>query len=432
MYDIILKELNKRQEPIDVIVVGLGFISFGFISSIQRLSGMRVSLIITRRPEEALESLINKGFRAKIEHNPENIKDWAHRGYICISDRLDLITSYKNEVVIEMTGTVAYGTEIALKTIEAGKHFVTMNPELQSTVGYELKELADKKDIIITDIIGDQPGSLARLITQARLMGFQVLMAGNMKRYMNRHATQSEMQSWAKDKGLSVKQTVSFTDGTKQSIEMNLLANYFGLDVLEFGMRGQYVDVVNDVLTQFNFKSFPKEGAVDYLIGKKLFPGVFIVAEHTDPHQKQYLRYLGLGDGPRYVLFEPYHLCHLEVATSIAKVVLFGQETIHNAMQKTKTIAVAKQTLKPGMILDGIGGDMVYGNIDRFSAAKDFVPVGIVEGAKVKSHIHQDQPIRFTDIELPINAATKLLGLQSKKSMSRIPKSESNYLSFQL
>lgn len=411
MYDLIIKELEKREKPIDVIVVGLGFISLGFISSAQHTRGLRVPLVLTRRPEEAKTTLEAHGFLVRIEQNPGQIKEWANRGYISVSDDTTLIRSFENEIVLEMTGTISYGTEIALSTLVANKHLVTMNPELQATVGYQLKEIADKKGLVITDVIGDQPGSLARLMGQAELMGFRVLLAGNMKRYLNRHATQAEMKPWAENKGLAVRQTTSFTDGTKQSIEMNLVANYFNMNTLEFGMRGPQVDDVQGALTQFPWDRIPSGGVVDYVIGKKLFPGVFVVVEHKDKHQKGYLSYLGLGEGPRYVLFEPYHLCHLEVAGTIAKVVLFGQETIQNKYKKTKTIAVAKQTLEPGMTLDGIGGDTVYGSIDLVEHATGFLPVGVSDGAVVKVNIHQDQPIKISDVELPVHAATILLGL---------------------
>ncbi|KKS98112.1 MAG: SAF domain-containing protein [Candidatus Gottesmanbacteria bacterium GW2011_GWA2_43_14] len=411
MYDIILQKLESRKKPIEVIVSGLGFVSFGFISSIRNFKGLKVPLVITRRPAAARSFLEKKGLKAVLENNPDKIKDNSNLGIISLTDDLELINNYENEVVIEMTGTIAYGTKIALKTIKAGKHLVTMNPELQATVGAELHTLASRKKVVVTDIIGDQPGSLARLINQAKVMGFRVLLAGNMKRFLNRHATQSEMQNWADNKGLSVKQTVSFTDGTKQSIEMNLVANYFNMDILEFGMHGPTVETVHDSLNSFHWDKLPREGIVDYVIGKKLFPGVFLIAEHPDKNQKPYLSYLGLGEGPRYVLFEPYHLCHLEVAGSIAKVILTKKEIISNTYPKTRTIAVAKYRLYPGQKLDGIGGDLIYGNIDKDEYAKDFLPVGLTEGAVLKKALHQDQPIKISDVILPQNAATILTGL---------------------
>src|SRR3990167_5195742 len=133
MYDLILKRLESDKKPIEVIVSGLGFVSFGFISSIRNFKGLKVPLVITRRPAAARSFLEKKGLKAVLENNPDKIKDNSNLGIISLTDDLELINNYENEVVIEMTGTIAYGTKIALKTIKAGKHLVTMNPELQAT-----------------------------------------------------------------------------------------------------------------------------------------------------------------------------------------------------------------------------------------------------------------------------------------------------------
>lgn len=412
MYDYIWKLLEKREKPIDVIVSGLGFMGFGFISAVRNIPGLRVPLLISRRPKDSKKFLEERGLKVKIENNSKKIKEFADKGLVCVSDDLDLIELFESEAVLEMTGTIAYGTEVAIRAIKSRKHFITMNPELQEAVGSELKKLANLYGVVISDVIGDQPGSLARLISLSKMQGFKVLVAGNMKRYLDRHATQIKMQPWADDKGLNVRQTVSFTDGTKQSIEMSLVANYFGMDILQFGMKGPQIEDIKEVLDKFNWNEISEKGIVDYAIGMKLFPGIFLVVEHKDPHQTKYLRYLGLGDGPRYVLFEPYHLCHLDVAGTIAKVVLFRQETINNGLEPiAKTIAVAKFDLKKGQTLDGIGGNLVYGNIDKIGSSDGFLQIGLSEGAILKNDIHQDQPIKLEDVELPDNVATRLLGL---------------------
>src|SRR3990167_9750469 len=327
-------------------VVGLGFMGFGFVSVVNRLKNLRIPLVITRRPGEAKVFLEKKGYKAVAEDNPARIKDLADKGYICVSDNLDLIKQYENEIVIEMTGTVAYGTEAALKILEAGKQLVTMNPELQATVGTELKKIADQKGLVITDVYGDQPGSLSRLIGNAKMMGFKPLIAGNMKRYLDKYATQEKMKPWADEKGLAVRQTTSFTDGTKQAIEMTLVGNYYGMDIIQDGMKGPEAEDVNEILNHFDFENLPKKGIVDYVIGKSLFPGIFIVGRHKDPNQQKYLKYLGLGEGPYYVLFEPYHLCHLEAVQTLAKIFFSKKETINNSTNpKLTTIALAKQDL---------------------------------------------------------------------------------------
>jgi len=416
MHDLIQKKLEERKSPIDIIVTGLGFMGFGFLSSIRNVPGLRVPLILTRTPDRAKQFLDAEGLPSEIEHNPSRIHDLANRGILSLSDDLSLIQSYESEVVLEVTGTVAYGADVSMRTLNAKKHLVTMNPELQVTVGAALKKLADQKHVVFTDVVGDQPGSLSQMIAHARLMGFRVLMAGNMKRFLNRYATQKEMQPWATDKGLAVRQTVSFTDGTKQSIEMTLVSNYFGMNILTPGMQGPQAETVQEALTSFPWDNVPKEGVVDYLLGKSLFPGVFLVVEHVDPHQQKYLRYLGLGDGPRYVLFDPYHLCHLEVGGTIAKAVLFSQETIHNTTNPTmSTVTLAKKDLARGTVLEGIGGDTVYGTIDRISTDETRLPVGLSEGAILTRPVRKDEAIHTSDVTVKSTPATILAGLATEK-----------------
>lgn len=416
MDQIVHQALSRYGKPVDVIVVGLGFMGLGFISGVNHLEGMRVVLVISRRPDEAVKQLKQKGLKGKVISTVKEIEKNIKKDFISVSDNLELIKTVSAEAVLEVTGTVSYGVEVSLAALAGGKHLITMNPELQATAGTELKKIADQTGVVISDVAGDQPGSLSNLIARAKLMGFNILVAGNMKRFLNRYATQKEMAPWAKDKGLAVRQTTSFTDGTKQSIEMNLVANYFGLDILATGMEGPQVEEVHGSIIAFDLEKIPSGGVVDYVIGKTLFPGVFLITTHPDPNQKQYLRYLGLGEGPYYVLFEPYHLCHLEVPSTIFKAVLFGQETINNGTNPVvKTATFAKRDLKKGELLDGIGGDLVYGNIEKLEKASDILPIGLSEGAVLRKGIKKDQPIKLTDVILPDNAATRLLGFVKKQ-----------------
>lgn len=412
MYDITLDNFKNLKNPIDLIVVGLGFMGFGFISGTRSIPNIRISLLISRRPHDSATYLQKNGIPAVVESDVEKIKQNTKKGKISVSSDLGLISEIPADAVFEVTGTVAYGAEAAIKAIKAKKHLITMNPELQATVGTELKMLADQHKVIITDVVGDQPGSLTRLISQARLMGFEVLLAGNMKRYLDVYATQEKMKPWADDKGLAVRQTTSFTDGTKQAIEMTLVGNYYGMDVVQSGMKGPQVEDVKEVLNHFDWENLPRNGIVDYVIGKSLFPGIFVVAKHKDPNQQKYLRYLGLGEGPYYVLFEPYHLCHLEVTQTLAKVLFSNKETINNSDNpRLTTIAVSKRDIKKGEILDGIGGDLVYGTIEAIEKSKGLLPVGFTFDCVVRKDIKKDKRIKITDVVLPNNAATKLANL---------------------
>ena len=290
MYDLILDNFKDLKKPINLIVVGLGFMGFGFVSNLRSIPNVRVPLLISRRPHASAKYLEEHGISAVVESDIEKIKKNSENGIISVSDRRNLISEYPADVVFEVTGTVDYGTEAALQALRSKKHLITMNPELQATVGTQLKKIADENGLIITDVFGDQPGSLTRLISQAKLMGFEILLAGNMKRYLDLYATQEKMKPWAEDKGLAVRQTTSFTDGTKQAIEMTLVGNYYGMDITQAGMKGPEVTDVKEVLNHFDWESLPENGIVDYVIGKSLFPGIFIVAKHKDPNQQKYRR----------------------------------------------------------------------------------------------------------------------------------------------
>jgi predicted homoserine dehydrogenase-like protein len=409
MYQHIYNQLAQRERPIDVIVSGLGFMGFGFIDGSQTIPNLRIALVISRRPQESREFLIKHGYKAEVVDSVKEVDTNKEKGIISVSSNLDLVRDLDNEILLEVTGTVEYGTDVVLKAIEGGKHILTMNPELQVTVGSQLKKIADKKGLLISDVYGDQPGSLSRLIMNARMMGYKVLVAGNMKRYRDNYATQEKMLPWAKDKGLAVRQTVSFTDGTKQAIEMNLVSNYFRMDILQEGMKGAKIADIKEAITAFDGHDFGKNGVVDYGLGINLFPGVFALVEHTSKNQQKYLRYLGLGDGPRYALFEPYHLCHLEVGISIAEMILFKQPIINNSTDPImRTVTYAKRDLKKGEVLDGIGGDTIRGDICRESESKEYLPAGLAMGAVLKNDIAKDQKIKLEDVELKKNKATEL------------------------
>ena len=412
MYDFLLKQLAKRRQPVDVIVVGCGFMGFGFISAIRNNANMRIPLIITRDPERTKIFLEENGIRVVLEDNPKKIVSLAEKGYIALSKNLELIKEYENEIVLEMTGTISYGIDVALATFDAKKHLITMNVELQTTVGTELKKIADKSNVVVTDALGDQPGCLSRLVSQAKCMGFKPLVVGNMKRFLDLQATQAGRKGFSKDKGGSLRKNTSFADGTKQCMELNLVANYLGMKILKPGMVGPQINDVMEISKVFENIDIPQEGVVDYVIGSNIFPGIFMIAEHTDPNQKKYLRYLNLGEGPRYLLFEPYHLCHLEVMATIAKVAILGQETINNGLNPTtQTVTMAKFNLKKGQKLDGIGGDLVYGEIYGNENNNNFLPIGLSEGAILKHDIPQSKPITLFDVDLPVNTATTFLKL---------------------
>ena len=116
---------------------------------------------------------------------------------------------------------------------EAGVPVVTINAELQVTTG---SYLCGKG--FLTEAEGEQPGSLAALREEALQMGFQPLVYGNMKGYLNHNPSPEDMAYWSKRQGISIEQTTSFTDGTKVQIEQVVVGNGFGATITRRGLEG--------------------------------------------------------------------------------------------------------------------------------------------------------------------------------------------------
>jgi predicted homoserine dehydrogenase-like protein len=143
---------------------------------------------------------------------------------------------------------------------------------------------------------------------------------------------------------------------------------------------------------------------VDYTVGSKPGPGVFVLATHDDPKQQHYLNLYKLGKGPLYSFYTPYHLCHFEVPISVARLVLC-QDAVLQPLggPLVDVVATAKVALLPGDIIDGLGGYKTYGQAERYdvSQAERLLPIGVAEGCRVKRDLPRDAVLTYEDVDLP-------------------------------
>ncbi|PIU23053.1 MAG: NAD(P)-dependent oxidoreductase, partial [Chloroflexi bacterium CG08_land_8_20_14_0_20_45_12] len=78
------------------------------------------------------------------------------------------------------SGDPVYATKVLSEVIVAGIPVITMDSELQITTGSWLS-----KKGLITEAEGDQPGSIAVLYKDVLAMGFEPLVLGNIKGFLN-------------------------------------------------------------------------------------------------------------------------------------------------------------------------------------------------------------------------------------------------------
>ena len=227
------------------------------------------------------------------------------------------------DLLVEATNSIEAAALHCLSAFQRRAHVVLMNAEVDLALGPYLARQAECESVTISSDGGDQHGVLMKMVDEIRLWGFDITMTGNIKGFLDRHATPSSMRSEAQKRRLDPIQCCAYTDGTKLNIEMALISNGTGLIPSEIGMQGPEANHVTDVFDLFDFGLKKNQGVVDYILGAEPGGGVFVVGYCDDPLQMEYLKYYKMGNGPYYLFYRPYHLCHLETIHAIVSVALF-------------------------------------------------------------------------------------------------------------
>jgi predicted homoserine dehydrogenase-like protein len=321
-----------------------------------------------------------------------------------LTDSLDAVID-RCDVVLECSGDVALATAAAEKAIAAGLPLVSLNTEFHVTTGSHFAGSG-----LVTEAEGDQPGCMAALREEALAMGFSPLVYGNLKGFLNLDPEPAEMAYWAKKQGISVLNTTGATDGTKVQMEQALIANGLGGGILRRGLLGPAThDLQAGAAELARLAEEAGEPIADYILSNRQVPGVFLAARH-DEDQAIMLRYYKLGDGPYYVLVKPYHLCSLEVAKTLRRVLDGGGSLIHNSTRpRIGVVAIAKRRLEPGTRIEhGHGGFEVRGEAARLEEVPGHVPIGALHDAVVRRRVEAGEILSFDDVDLPDNAVTRI------------------------
>jgi predicted homoserine dehydrogenase-like protein len=169
-------------------------------------------------------------------------------------------------------------------------------------------------------------------------------------------------------------------------------------------MYGPALKHVNESSVYFRDK-LGKDGIVDFLVGAEPANGAFVLGYTEEPIKARYLKYLKMGDGPLYTFYTPFHLPQLEAPLTVAKAVLCGDATIApQGPPACDAISVAKQDLKAGTVLDGIGGFTCYALVENYHDAHrgNALPIGVAAGCTLKNTVGKDSLLTYDDVELPM------------------------------
>lgn len=409
---IVDKALQFREDinnPIKVGVIGAGYMAIGLVNQIVRyVPGIKVVAICNRTLDKAVKCYKSAGVEeVSICETPSSLDDNIYAQSYAVTNDPDVICRAEGiDILVEATGTVEYASGVVLKAIENKKPVVLLNAELDATLGPILKYYADREKVMLSGSDGDQPGVIMNLYRFVKNLGFRPLVCGNIKGFLDVHKNPADMFEFAENMGQSVNMITGFTDGTKIAFEQASVANATGMKVSQRGMMGyksqKHIDDLTHIYDLEELEALG--GIVDFVVGAKPGPGVYVYATTDDPMSKDYLSYLKLGKGPVYSFYTPYHLCFFEVPNSIARVFHFNDAVMAPISGPVvEVISTAKRNLKAGEALDGIGGYTVYGQCENAPVCfrEKLLPIGLSDGLKLKRDIKKDDVITFEDVEIP-------------------------------
>ncbi len=409
LVDSALAARAAQGRPVRVGMVGAGFMGRGVANQIiNATAGMELVAISNRSLDGAERAFREAGVGdVDVVEDSRGVAKAIARGVPAVTANALAVTAADGvDVVCDVTGAVGFGAEVALAAFEAGKHVVTMNAELDGTVGPLLKVLADRAGLIFTGVDGDQPGVELNLHRFVRGIGLTPLVMGNIKGLQDPFRNPTTQAGFARQWGQDPHMVTSFADGTKVSFEQAIVANATGMTVAERGMLGRdHSGHIDELTTAYDVEELRTlGGVVDYVVGAKPGPGVFCLATIEDARQRHYLNLYKLGEGPLYSFYTPYHLCHFEVPNSLARAVLFGDAAIAAAgAPMVEVVATAKTDLAPGTVLDGIGGYHTYGEAERaaVTATERLLPMGVAQGCRLVRSVLIGATLTYDDVQLP-------------------------------
>jgi predicted homoserine dehydrogenase-like protein len=409
LVDQALARRAAQNRPIRAGVIGAGTLGTAIVHQVMRHApGITIAALFNRHPEKARGAFEQAGASHAVEvFSVGHLEDNLRKGIPSFTSQADLLCVAEGiDVILEVTGTIEFASSVCLQAFSHGKPVILVNAELEATLGPILKHYAARAGVILSGSDGDQPGVIMNLYRFVRGMGITPVLCGNIKGLQDPYRTPATQAEFARIWDQNARMVTSFADGTKISFEQAAVANATGMTVAQRGMIGrEFKGHIDELRHQYDAEELRQlGGVVDYVVGAQPGPGVFLYGVTDDPFVQKNLKLYKLGDGPLYSFYTPYHLCFLEIPSSIARVVEF-QEAVMAPIggPSVEVITLAKRDLLAGEELDGIGGYTLYGQAEKHSIARaeDLLPVGLAEGCKLRREIARDSAITFAEVILP-------------------------------
>jgi predicted homoserine dehydrogenase-like protein len=416
--------LAKRAEagkPVRVGLIGGGKFGTMFLAQARSTPGLQVLGVADLQPDRARRFMRDAGWPDEQMDAPDFDAARSTGRTHLTEDGPALIAASGLDVVVEATGDPRVGTRHALAAIEHGRHLVMVNVEADVLVGPVLAARARRAGLVYSLAYGDQPALICEMVDWARACGFAVVCAGKGTRYMPHFHQSTPATVWehfgitpaaAAAGGMNPKMFNSFVDGTKSGIEMAAVANATGLEPQSRGLSflpcGTH-DLARVLQPEGEGGQLERDGTVEVISDRErdgrpvhgdLRQGVYVTFRAPTEYAAACFAQYGVSTSPSG-----------EIAVSIASAALRGEPTGCATGYRAEVIATAKRNLAEGELLDGEGGETVWGRLMPAAAARaeDGLPIGLAHGVRLRRGVAQGAPISCADVDLdPADPVIKL------------------------
>jgi predicted homoserine dehydrogenase-like protein len=416
-------ELARRAAagmPIRVGVAGSGAYGRWVITQCARIPGLAVAVVADPETQRALAVYEAAGWSREdviVAASAPAASDAIARGQPVVVPEGDLLAECPVDVVMDATGVVESGASTGYRSLLAGKHFVTVNAAADCVFGPILRRTADAARLAYALAAGDQPALIGELCEFARTLHLEVISAG--KGSVVRAVEEVQRQTERAGRQIS-RAEVAFYDGSQNQEEMATTANATGLVPDVRGMHQPAVplaEVAGTLVPREHGGILSRSGVIDLVNcvspedgsvrDPMLASGVFVVVTSDNPIALECFRGKGVPlshDGRHALLLRPFHLVGIETPRTIAEVAITGEPPAAPLPTPVAdVVAIAKRNLRAGERLDGMGGEMVRGEIERADLAQQerMVPYGLATGVRLGRDVPSGAVLTYDALDAP-------------------------------
>ncbi|MCQ4725963.1 SAF domain-containing protein [Anaerotignum faecicola] len=370
-----LFKASPKKDDVLVAIIGAGHFGTAVVTQQKYTKQLKVCVVADKNLENAKNAFIKAEIDESLivySNDAAEAEKLIKDGKYVYTDNSMMVNDIPSiNVVAEGTGVPEVGAEICLDAIKKGKKVAAISKEMDSVIGPILKKKAKDLGTVYSPVDGDQPALLMALVEWARTIGLTVISAGKARDgefildeknktvsiaadgitvhedckvdIPDSHIKYFEMipEGKAEEYIAKRKEILDALPGTGafDLCELTMMANATGLKPVSHSLTEGSLRITELPVAYCSKKNngiYDEEGMIDVHTNMRrhdesgMGGGVFMVVKCDNAYSNYILT--TKGQIPNYdrstaVIYRPYHLCGVEVSTTILTMELLGLDT---------------------------------------------------------------------------------------------------------